>query len=379
MKPEASRILGVLLAVLALAGLALCLLLLAQAHGAAATVGCGGSACDEVLASRWSRALGIPVAGLGTLAYAGLLAAIATGQRGIRLVLLGVIAGAALWLVFVQWVILRRFCPLCMAVHSIGCLAFLGGLAALRVEEGPGMRFRTVAWTVASFLALGLVQVYGPARPGHWIEGSANPAREPASAGRQVVFDGGKLVFDRDALPRIGPADAERVLVEFFDYPCAACRTMSGHLEALVAAHPGKVAILVLPVPLDASCNRELSATNPHPGACEISRISLAVWKRLPERFEAFHRELFQSPDQVTARRLALRLMDEQALKTAMEDPETDLAIQKHIALWKHLSKTNDKLPKLLIGGSRIVHGLPSTREDFLRVMKQELGFSSTP
>lgn len=377
MKPERSFILDGLLAVFALVGLALCLWLLGKSHGAGAAAGCGGSACDEVLASRWSEVFGLPVAGIGALVYAALLVSRARWARGLRCVLLGAIAGAALWLVFVQWVILRQFCPWCMATHGIGVLVFLCGWGLARIDGGAGARSRLALWVLAGFLLLGLSQVYGPVRPGHVIEGGSAGADAQAPRGRQVVFDGGKLVFDRDALPRIGPADAERVLVELFDYPCAACRTMSGHLEALVAAHPGKIAVLLLPTPLDASCNRELAGANPHPGACDISRISLAVWKRAPQHFEAFHRGLIDSPDPATARRLALQWMDGKTLQSSIEDPEIDRALQSHIALWKRLSATQDKLPKLLIRDSRIVHGLPSTREDFLRVMAGELGFAN--
>lgn len=371
MKPDGSRNCRVLLALLALVGMGLCLWLVVKSHGAGAAAGCGGSDCDEVLSSRWSEVLGLPVAGIGALVYAALLVSLARWAGGLRFILLGAIAGGALWLVFVQGVILRQFCPWCMATHAVGMLVFLCGWWLARSEAESGGASRLALWALAGFLLLGLLQVYGPVRSGHVIEGRSDHLQAPV--GRQVVFDGGKLVFDRDALPRIGPADAERVLVELFDYPCAACRTMSGHLEALVAAHPGKIAVLLLPTPLDASCNRELGGSNPHPGACEISRISLAVWKHAPQRFEAFHRELIGSPDPATARRLALQWMDEPTLQAWIQDPEIERTLQGHIALWKRLSATQDKLPKLLIRDSRIVHGLPSTREDFLRVISREL------
>lgn len=378
MKPEPSRLGGMLLAALSLAGLALCLMLLAKSSGSAA-VGCGGSACDEVLGSRWSRVLGLPVAAFGAIAHAALLVSACTGARSVRPVLSGAVAGGALWLVFVQAVILRQFCPWCMAAHGVGALVVLCGLAGLRGTSLSESLRRTGFWGSACFLLLGLVQVYGPDRAGHVIEGSAGPADAAHARGRQVSFDKGRFVFDVEAYPLLGPADAERVLVECFDYRCAACRTMSGHLEALVSAHPGKVAVLMLPVPLDSACNPELAGASPHPGSCEITRIALAVWNRFPQDFASYHKELFGSPDPATARRLALRLMDEPALDRAMADPRVDRSIGEHIALWKSLSKTNDKLPKLLVGGSRIVHGLPSGREDFLRVMSRELGFPGSP
>jgi hypothetical protein len=37
-------------------------------------------------------------------------------------------------------------------------------------------------------------------------------------------------------------------------------------------------------------------------------------------------------------------------------------------------SSTNKALPKLLITGKRVLHGLPSGKDDFIRVMESELG-----
>ena len=57
-----------------------------------------------------------------------------------------------------------------------------------------------------------------------------------------------------------------------------------------------------------------------------------------------------------------------------MRDPWIGRLIQADIADWVSLSGKSDKLPKLLIRDKRILHGLPSGQEDFIRVMKLELG-----
>jgi protein-disulfide isomerase len=42
-----------------------------------------------------------------------------------------------------------------------------------------------------------------------------------------------------------GPADARVVLVEFFDPACETCREFHSHVKELVAAHPGKVRLVL--------------------------------------------------------------------------------------------------------------------------------------
>jgi protein-disulfide isomerase len=42
-----------------------------------------------------------------------------------------------------------------------------------------------------------------------------------------------------------GPADARVVLVEFFDPACETCRKFHSHVKELVAAHPGKVRLVL--------------------------------------------------------------------------------------------------------------------------------------
>lgn len=61
-------------------------------------------------------------------------------------------------------------------------------------------------------------------------------------------------------------------------------------------------------------------------------------------------------------------------LETALRDPWVDELIQANIKDWVAFSAGTPKLPKLLISGTRILHGLPSGEADFIRVMEQELG-----
>jgi uncharacterized membrane protein len=364
-----------------LGGLAINLFLLSRSltHDVSGVSGCGGGGCEELLASRWAVVFGIPVTAFGLVVYFALLASSTELFRPVHGPLLGMVAGAATWFVFVQAVILKSFCPWCMAAHGLGFMVVLLGTARSFANDGvAGAVGKTAVWAVAGFLGIGLLQVYSPARAGYRIDGEvvgSRLARDVAvKNGRIVFFDDGRKSCQVEQLPCLGRTGAKNILVEYFDYQCAACRKMAGYVDALVAKHPADVAVLVLPVPLDSSCNPHVPAGSQHSGSCAVARIALAVWRVKPETFEDYHRSLIAEPSEESARRLALGLMTQDQLESVMKDPWIEKRLQDNVTDWHDLSKSSDKLPKLLIRGRRILHGLPSGEADFIRVMEQELG-----
>ena len=279
---------------LSIAALGINIFLLTRTLGDAAIAGCGGGPCDEVLASRWSSLLGLPIPALGVLVYALLLLSFFQRVEILRLPLLGAIAGAAIWFIAVQAFILGKFCPWCMAAHGTGLAIVLCGM----LSDKPGAWRHVSGWAGLAVFAIVPMQVFGPVKSGHRIEGG--PATAAAMGrGTSVSFNDGKFIYQIAEHPRIGPADAERVLVEFFDYQCPACQTMAGYVEALVAAHAGRVAVLLMPVPLEHGCNPHLGANKAREGSCAIARIALAVWRNSPDDFPAFHRKLIAAPSEI--------------------------------------------------------------------------------
>ena len=116
----------------ALAVVALCLsgYLSWTTWSAGSMAGCTGDGlidCDHVLASHWSKWLGLPVSLLGSLTYIGILAACwpaARHSQGLALSILLTLslmaAGSAVWFIGLQIVVLQSFCIYCMAVHTCG-------------------------------------------------------------------------------------------------------------------------------------------------------------------------------------------------------------------------------------------------------------------
>lgn len=356
-------------------GINLWLLAVRIAGGGDDIAGCGGGSCGELLTSRWAVVFWTPITLLGSLVYGVLIASIIAKEDRWELPLLGLIGGAAFWFIFVQAVMIRKFCPWCMAAHTVG----LGLLALGLIRNGlwTGLK-QAFPWGFVGGLGIALAQLYGPVPAGYRIE---KPGVVPAQAsvhtrgaGPQISFDGGKKSFAIEGLPRLGSPTAKRVMVEYFDYQCTACLTMAGYMEVLLAKHPEELAVILLPVPLDGLCNAHVLPKDEHPGSCEITRIALAVWRTKPESFSNYHSALISTPSVDSARRLALRLLSPDQLQAALNDPWIEELIQANIADQQVLSQTTAKLPKLLIRENRILHGLPSGEQDFVRVMEQELG-----
>jgi hypothetical protein len=278
------------------------------------------------------------------------------------------------WFLVLQALVLHRFCGWCLTAHVIALWTIAMGLRELKGMPSPKWSL-AVAGGVGLIGVAILIQVFGPVPATHRIE-APSPFSTTASdlhgrgGGRKVSFDGGSKRYDVEALPRLGPTDAKHVLVEYFDYQCPACRTMHDFLETLRSRHPRDIAIIVLPVPLERSCNRLLGPKDTaHEGSCELSRAALAVWRTAPGAFEEVHHALFADPQS------GLRLAREKAPAAWQDDPWINELLKVDVEDWIVFSSTTKHLPKLLIADRRILHGLPSSESDFIRVMEKELGF----
>ena len=374
-----------ILILLCLVGLMLNLVLawwkIAQPGGIIA--GCGeADNCSEIFFTRWSQLFGLPIAALGAILYVLLYAALLWENGRIASVCYGCILGSAIWLTFVQALVLRHFCPWCMSAHAVGIMVVVLGLFShpwdhrfkLGLLGGLGVSFS---------LALG--QLYGPLPVTHQV--SVMPQPGPVDAlpldihavgtGRKASFLDGKKIYDCQSMPRIGSPDAENVLVEYFDFQCPACRKMRLYLSALVEKYPKEVCVLVLPAPLDRACNSSLPEYEPgHPGSCDLTRIALAVWRIRPEAYPIIHEQFMSDPpmDRATALAFAHVQVDRTKLAAAMQDPWIDRLIQANINDWQTFSADSKILPQLLISGKRVLHGIPSSQEEFMQVMEKELG-----
>ncbi|QIN84560.1 vitamin K epoxide reductase [Rubrobacter tropicus] len=138
------RGLRVLLALLALAGILISAYLTwGHLRGTVPVCVGDGSGCETVQTSRYSEILGVPVAALGLLAYAGLLLSAAT--RGERAVLFGLFVAliGTLFSAYLTWLelfVIRAICQWCVASAVLVTSAL--PLTVLRLKRAGGRRVR---------------------------------------------------------------------------------------------------------------------------------------------------------------------------------------------------------------------------------------------
>jgi uncharacterized membrane protein len=386
-----------LLRALALAGLLISGYLLFQKVTGQidAIVGCGGeSGCANVLGSRWSQYFGVPVSALSATIYLALLVATWKPSRPVYAAFAILLAGAALWFVGLLIVEVKAFCPWCSATHVIGvtCAVILFlSVRKLERPEGPEtpLHFAPLG-AVTAMILLVLGQVFGPVPDTHLETGGSQEKENKETAvharpagtkeGRLVaVFDDSKH-YNTGTLPHLGPADAPHVIVKYFDFTCASCRDMKEDLHMVVTKHPGKFCIIMLPVPLNRSCNPHYPGRlDNHEHACELARLGLAAWRAKPEAFPEVHEALFTRPvlQPEIAEIAVAQIVGEEALAKALEDPWVDELLKANLNDFRQLIAKTIKMPKLLVGKGRMLHGVTNSAEILLRSLEDE--FKLTP
>ena len=352
-----------------------------------AAAGCGPeSSCATVLHSRWSRWFGLPVSALALPIYVivllqsfrlGKKSAPVQQRKSWQLLIPCAIAiiGAAIWFAIVQGFILKQFCPFCMVAHGCGLLAATLLLCFAPFREAPEKPWQQekevfVAPQLVrklaglSLLGMGLL-VFGQAI--HW------PHRQYVVK----MFDG-KLEMDLADVPVIGRPEAPHSIISLFDYTCAPCRTMHGHLLEAQRRFSNQLAIINLPMPLCEKCNHTVKQSPPeHAQACDYARLGLAVWKanrKLHPKFEEWIFAPAALPSLADSKRYAAQLAGADALQTALKDPWIDQQIQRDISIYETNSlRGAPNMPQLIIG-TNITSGTFGQANELFRLLIDNLG-----
>lgn len=381
-----------LLRILALAGLSISvyLLVLKLTGQISYLVGCGeGSGCANVLGSRWSQFFYIPVTAFAAAMYATLLAVTWKPSRPVYAGLAICLAGAALWFYGILIFELKAFCPWCAAAHAIGLTC--AGILAWTLKTRDDIKGNLHLGVVAGILAMAvfvLGQVNGPVPDTH-AESTETVAQEDQAVavhargpGRVVSVFEDKKFYNTTTLPHLGTADAPHVIVKYFDYTCESCKEMHQDLEMVMTKHPGQFCAIMLPVPLNRACNPHFpSDIEDHPHACELTRLGLAAWRANPEAFPEVHEALFTRP--VLAPEVAEiavgQIVGEEALAKALQDPWIEEVLAANLNDFRQVTSKTVRMPKLLVGKNRMLHGLTKTPEILLRALEKEFGLPPAP
>lgn len=374
--------------------------------------GCGAEGgCSNVMGGRWSEWFHMPVTVWAGMVYVAILLLTTRrirqvlGRTGDQLLAAGgvVLAGAAIYFLSLMFFGTEGegrgkvgFCPWCLGLHLAGLTVSAILLTAAVQQQREGERGILEAAMLSGFAAIGILaagQIWGPRPDTHLltetelkkdVPGPAQPATMKSAANRPpriVSFFGGDMKFDAASLPIIGNPDASFILVEFFDYTCRSCREMAGDLKALKQKWPGMFGVVVLPSPLNRNCNPFLRERVPdHPGACELARLSLAVWCKKPEAFAGYHDYLLSLPlpagDAIlaTARKRADEIAGAAVIQAALDDPEITTRLNENFGSFARLTSESIVMPKLLVHGKLVLHGPVRDTQAFLSLMEQQFG-----
>ena len=359
--------------------------------------GCGaGSGCANVLGSKWSVVFGdVPVSAFSFLLYVSVflslglnLGARAEGARWFRSLAAWMCLWAAVWFTGLQVWVIGALCPYCMTMHGVGVLLGLTILVGEREKRGGQKRGLAMILAAFSVIGLSVVQYYGPEPLTYRVDtvdhlvgdaaGDASGADDIHSAGdgSAVTFLNGRKSYRVEGLPHLGSADAKYVVVEYFDYTCEACREMHVYLEEAVKRHPGELAVVVLPIPLNRSCNPHLAeGMKDHENACELARLTLKVWRADSSKFPEFHRNLFelQGLPIEAAESMAYGLVGEDKMSAA-NDAWVDAILSQNVKDYQLLSRKSPVMPKLLLTGSVVVQGVMKDGQTLESLLKEHLG-----
>ncbi len=390
--------------------------------GSPPPAGCGpGSGCGEVLASPWSNWLGIAVVYPAMAVYAGMLVLLfylepdavpARRRRAwLGLVLLATMAaGAALWFIFAQAVLIEAYCIYCSVIHGVAlalaALIFLLVPIARPLPPGP-----QAAAVEADDAARGGAQEPDQAPTDAPAAGAGirpRPLMGMALLGLLAVgvLIGGQVAFKPPThrilpyainddqqweiplheFPRLGPLDAPQVLVFFTDYTCPHCRDLHHSLHSAQQRYGEQIAIAIAHAPLSLRCNPHYGVDSPtFAEGCAYARLAMAVWLSNPEAFEPFDAFLAEGdspPALDAAEQRAYDAAGRARVRAALESPRLEQMLEHGIRLNQAIrghqrargEMVDDGVPTLLLGEHGVLVGTPAGgTEELLRILEQHL------
>ena len=484
-----------LITALACAGLLISGFLLYQSLEGSTLPGCGPqSACDQVLASVWSRIGPIPVALPAFLLY-GLVSAASLGispnlpssvyrVAWYVLLLTCLLILAAAWFVFVQVVFVGSICLYCLTAHVVGVVLGILVLVCAPIRwgraSGNGSAIATsiapvtasVIWlsSLVAIIAVAAVQVLIPAPTiriemvasvvGAEAEGampdtvgtpspltdvvlpdqsdkflgetvptegadSEQPTMEPELGAKPTLRDrpvierrvkisleaamqragtppeviaqqlrlwgSRQKMVEKQSLnltdyPIDGDLDAEFVAIFMFDYTCPHCRKMHKHLNAARWRYGKHLAVVMLPVPLNSSCNKMLSKSHErHKDACALARLLHAVWLAQPDMLGLYDRWVLRPnnpPAGYRARAYAETLVGVEPLQRMLADPRPMQWIERNVDLFAAISGKavgTLKMPVVYLTSGKMgqnnfkIQGASVTEEEMFELLEKHM------
>ena len=369
-------------------------------------VGCGGgSPCEQVLNSQWSTIAGIiPISGLAVGVYLALLVAslfigpateapIRSLAWSVMLILVGSVAGSAIWFTILQKWFIGHFCPYCMSTHITGLL--LAALVIWRAIKEFSKQSNYIPLTnhakvenVSKATPKNIIRpvpVMGLALIGLVLAGIL--AFYQINFTPSAVYRDGKSqdklpAIDYHAVPMVGSPDAPYVVILLFDYQCQHCQKIHFMLNEAIRHYNGKLAFALCPAPLNTECNPYIPQdVDAFKNSCELARIGMAVWVARREVFPVFENWMFtfDSGDSwrprslETTRAKAVELVGQEKFSTAWSDPWIGQYIQTCIRIYgQTIQSGKGGIPKLIFGSHWVIPELYNA-DDLVMILQKSL------
>ena len=203
-------------------------------------------------------------------------------------------------------------------------------------------------------------------------------SRNPVPDGSwQSRWKNGQVTLPAANLPVMGPFVASRRLILLFDYCCPHCREAHSVIRRLHATAGDEWQIVFVPTPLNSECNPGVEETEPRfKDACELARLSLAVWKLKPDDWPAFDAWLFEPELPRTAeeaRQHAAALYGEIELAEALTKAPIDAVIAADVKMYQ--ATGSRVLPVILSPGAAGIAGRTDGEDELRELLKKEFGF----
>lgn len=383
--------------------------------------GCGSGSvfdCSHVLHSRWSTIFSIPVSIPAIATHVLLLSMLLSKSipekwQKVRWGLLGFASlsasAAALWFIGLQVFWIEHLCSYCMVAHT-GAL-ILGGLFLLYRPVSINVLRLVTLGAIGGIAGLILLQSLSAAPQTHEMIEFPTPSESEAASDEPMLFEApqasvfptrfgsslavavsyvgflsqpstllslelapdgdepkpraavilNSIKLETNGWPLLGKPEAELVFVELFDYTCEHCQRTHKAIEGARQKFGDRLAIIALPVPLDAKCNPNIKTSDPkHADACDLAKLAVAVWYTEREKFSEFHHYLFEKkPNYASALIKANELVDNEKLAATMKGKIPGEYISKHIALY--IQAGSGIIPKLMFPKTSSVGAIEST------------------
>jgi len=168
------------------------------------------------------------------------------------------------------------------------------------------------------------------------------------------------ISLDTSQWPLLGKPDAKYVIVEMLDYTCQHCQITDLAIRGAIDKYGDELAVIVLPVPMNASCNQFVKTTaNQHLESCELAKLAIAVWRLEPKQFDDFHHWLFKTkPNYAAALKHANQITGENVLTRELKSKLPSEYVGKIVELYKLAGA--GAIPKILFPNSTAVGEMSS-------------------